>query len=232
MLNTLLSRLDDYQFIVINLDMVQGVIAASVVSVFAGLFVALVHKKFTDKVNSSFVVTLALIPILIQSIIVVVNGSLGMGIAAMGAFSLVRFRSVPGTGREIVTIIFVMAIGLAVGAGQIGFAVLLTLLVCFLLVVFHLTKFSEDKETARNLRVFVPEDLDFTVIFDDLFVEYTHGTSLNKIRTINLGSLYELRYSLELKDLKREKEFLDKIRQRNNNLDIICERPLVSREEM
>jgi hypothetical protein len=169
---------------------------------------------------------------IVQSIIMVVNGSLGMGIAAVGAFSLVRFRSVPGTAMEILVIIFDMAIGLAAGAGHILFAVLLTVLVCAALAVFHCIRFGEEKNTVKSLRIIIPEDLDYTEIFNDLFKEYTHKAHLERVRTVNLGSLYELYYTIELKDVKKEKELLDKIRQRNCNLDIVCGKMTISRNEL
>jgi hypothetical protein len=208
-----------------------GVVFCFAFSFASGILVACIYRKL-NHANSSFVITLALLPVIVQSIIMVVNGSLGMGIAAVGAFSLVRFRSIPGTALEILNIIFVMAIGLAAGAGHILFGIMLTVLVCVALTVFHFIKFGEEKNTIKDLRIFIPEDLDYTEIFTDLFKEYTHKTNLERVRTVNLGSLYELRYTILLKDIKREKEFLDKIRQRNSNLDIICGKTVSSRNEL
>jgi hypothetical protein len=208
-----------------------GVVICFAFSLAAGILVAGVYRKL-NHANSSFVITIALLPVMVQSIIMVVNGSLGMGIAAVGAFSLVRFRSIPGTALEILIIIFVMAIGLAAGAGHILFGIMLTVLVCVTLAVFHGIKFGEEKNAVKDLRIFIPEDLDYTEIFNDLFREYTHKATLERVRTVNLGSLYELRYTIELKDSKREKELLDKIRQRNCNLDIICGKLIRSRSEL
>ncbi|GHU75830.1 DUF4956 domain-containing protein [Spirochaetia bacterium] len=203
-----------------------GVILCSLFSLAAGLVIALVYRK-QNQTNGSFVITLALLPIAIQSIIMVVNGNLGTGIAVMGAFGLVRFRSVPGTAKELITIVFDMAVGLAAGVGQLWFALGFLVLVTLMLVLFHTIKFGEEKNTFRFLKITIPEDLDYTTMFDDLFMEYTNGAKLEKVRTTNMGSLYELRYTVDLKDIKKEKELLDNIRQRNSNLDISCgSRPL------
>jgi hypothetical protein len=209
----------------------QGIMLCFVFSLIAGILVACIYRKL-NHTNSSLVVTLALLPMIIQSIIMIVNGRLGMSIAVLGAFSLVRFRSVPGTAMEILIIVFDMAIGLAAGAGHILFALVLTVLVCITLGVFHFIKFGEEKNTIKNLRIFIPEDLDYTEVFNDLFKEYTHKATLERVRTVNLGSLYELQYYIELKDIKKEKELLDKIRQRNSNLDIVCGKLVSSRNEL
>jgi hypothetical protein len=209
----------------------QGVMLCFAFSLTAGILISFVYRKLNHS-NSSLIVTLALLPMIIQSIIMIVNGRLGMGIAVLGAFSLVRFRSVPGTAMEILIIVFDMAIGLAAGAGHILFAVVLTVLVCVVLGLFHLVKFGEGKNTLKNLRIFIPEDLDYTEAFNDLFKEYTRKATLERVRTVNLGSLYELQYYIELKDVKKEKELLDKIRQRNCNLDIVCGKLISSRNEL
>ncbi|MDR0877121.1 MAG: DUF4956 domain-containing protein [Treponema sp.] len=198
-----------------------GVILCSLFSLAAGLAIALIYRK-QNQTNSAFVVTLALLPIAIQSIIMVVNGNLGTGIAVMGAFGLVRFRSVPGSAKELITIVFDMAVGLATGVGQIWYALGFVILVSFMLVLFRAIKFGEDKDTFKILKIVIPEDVDYTTAFEDIFREYTYKAKLERVRTIDLGSLYELRYGIELKDLGKEKELLDKVRQRNSNLDVSC----------
>jgi uncharacterized membrane protein YhiD involved in acid resistance len=152
---------------------------------------------------------------------------MGTGFAVLGAFGLVRFRSVPGTAKELITIVLDMAVGLAAGVGQLWFALGFVVLVSLMLVLYHTLKFGEEKDTFRFLKVIVPEEVDYTTVFEDLFREYTNQAKLEKVRTTNLGSLYELRYAIELKDTRQEKELLDQIRQRNSNLDISCgNRPL------
>jgi uncharacterized membrane protein YhiD involved in acid resistance len=161
-----------------------------------------------------------------------VNGKVGTGIAVMGAFSLVRFRSVPGTAKEITSIFLAMALGLAAGTGNIGYAVLFAVIINGMIVLFSITGFGESKNQARNLKIVIPENMDYTGVFQDLFAEYTRKASLERIRTVNLGSLYELQYIVVLKDNGREKEFIDKLRARNSNLEISCGKAIPTREEL
>ncbi|MDR1390259.1 MAG: DUF4956 domain-containing protein [Treponema sp.] len=199
---------------------ITGILICSVVSLAAGIITALTYT-FRQITNKNFVITLALLPIITQSIIMLVNGSVGTGIAVMGAFSLVRFRSVPGTAKEICSIFLAMALGLAAGAGRIWYAAVFAVLINGMLLVFTCyAGFGEQKNPVKYLKIVVPEDLDYTVIFNDLFSEYTKSVQLEKVRTVSLGSLYELQYIVVLKNLKNEKEFLDKIRRRNSNLEI------------
>jgi hypothetical protein len=209
-------------FIIPSIDMtLWGILLCSLFSLAAGLVIALIYRK-QNRTNSSFVITLALLPIAIQSIIMVVNGNLGTGIAVMGAFSLVRFRSVPGSSKELITIVFDMAIGLAAAVGQIWYALGFVILVSGMLILFHAIGFGEHKNTFKILKIVISEDLDYTTAFEDVLREYTYAAKLERVRTVDLGSLFELRYEIELKDIKKEKELLDKLRQRNSNLDISC----------
>jgi hypothetical protein len=199
---------------------ITGILICSVTSLVAGVVTALTYS-FRQVSNRNFVITLALLPVIIQSIIMLVNGSVGTGIAVMGAFSLVRFRSVPGTSREIGSIFLAMALGLAAGTGHIWYAVIFTLLINGMLFLFTLTGgLGEEKNPVRHLKIVIPENLDYTVVFHDVFNEYTRKVYPEKARTVNLGSLYEIHYTVILKEPKTEKEFLDKIRQRNSNLEV------------
>lgn len=180
--------------------------------------------QFRSNTSKSFAVTLTLLPAIVCVVIMMVNGSIGTGIAVAGAFSLVRFRSVPGTAREITGVFIGMAIGLACGMGNILYASIFTLItVCVLLVLEH-TSFGEAKTTAKkkHLKITIPEDLDYTDIFSDLFELYTSDYQLLSVKTINLGSLFRLTYEITLIDEDEEKALLDKIRVRNGNLEIFC----------
>lgn len=188
-------------------------------SLLLGLGVALCYM-FRNTYNKSFVVTLALMPVIVQTVILLVNGNLGTGIAVMGAFSLVRFRSVPGSAREIGSIFLAMAIGLATGTGYLAFAVVFLALVGLMTVVLYSTKFAEPKKIRRELKITLPEDRDYNGIFDDLFQKYTRGAELVQVKTSNMGSLYELRYHVTLDCAVVEKEFMDALRCRNGNLSI------------
>ena len=161
-----------------------------------------------------------------------VNGNLGTGVAVLGAFSLIRFRSVPGNAKDIACIFFSMAVGLATGMGYITFAALITVVVSVFYMLLSKTKFGESESPEKELKVIIPENLDYTEIFDDLFTKYTKKSSLEKVKTTNLGSMYELSYHILLKDKKQEKAFIDEIRCRNGNLTVICARAQSIKEEL
>ena len=195
----------------------------TVTSLVLGFIISMVYMAKGNR-SKNLATTLVLLPALVQTIIMLVNWNLGTGIAVMGAFSLVRFRSVAGTSKEICSIFFAMAVGLATGMGYISFAIVITIIVS--LVMFLLAKFNfgETKAEERKLKVVVPENLNYTEIFDDIFEKYTNRNTIIKSKTINLGSLYEITYEIELKDKNKEKEMIDEIRCRNGNLTINCAR--------
>lgn len=201
------------------------------ISLALGLVIAGVYM-YRNTYSKNFVVTIALLPALIQAVIMLVNGNLGTGVAVMGAFSLVRFRSAPGSAREIASIFFAMAVGLATGMGYIAYAGLFTLVIAVAMLLYAFIRFGEQGPGVKNLRVTIPEDVDYEDLFDDLFAEYTKRATLEKVKTTNLGSLYELQYTVELKKEAREKEMIDRMRQRNGNLNIVCGRIASVREEL
>ena len=161
-----------------------------------------------------------------------VNGNLGTGVAVMGAFGLVRFRSAPGNAREIGSVVLAMAIGLATGMGYLGIAVLLLLIIGAAILILTEIPFGSQSFSQKELKVTIPENLDYAGIFDDLFEKYTKSAELMKVRTTNMGSLYELCYRIELKKEEEEKAMLDDIRCRNGNLTIVCGRIAENREEL
>ena len=201
------------------------------VSILLGIVIAAVYM-FRNTYTKNFVITVALLPVLIQSVIMVVNGNLGAGVAVMGAFSLIRFRSAPGGAKEIVTIFYAMAVGLACGMGYVTYAAAFTVVVAAAMLAMTLVKLGDAGMLDKNLRITIPEDLDYTHLFDDLFKRYTRKWSLQKVRTTNLGGLYELQYNITLKNPSEEKQMLDNLRQRNGNLTISCGVPVTSREEL
>ena len=190
-----------------------------------GAIIAFVHMK-TSKYTKNFVITLAILPVLVQLVIMMVNGNLGTSIAIMGAFSLVRFRSIAGNSKEITSVFFAMVIGLAVGMGHIAFATLVTVIVGLLIFVYSKIDFGANKENERKLKVVIPENLNFIDAFNDIFEKYTVQNILQKVKTTNMGSMYELNYHIVVKDDIDEKKFIDEIRCRNGNLNI-----MLSREE-
>lgn len=198
-------------------------------SILCGLVISGTYM-ISGKFNKSFVLSIALLPVLVQVVIMMVNGNLGAGVAVAGAFSLIRFRSVPGNARDISIIFFAMAVGLATGMGYVSFAIAFTLMVCIFLLILSKTRFGEKANPEKELKITIPEDLDYTGVFDDLFATYTKKSSLDKVKTTNLGSMYQLTYSILLKDQAKEKEFIDALRCRNGNLNISCSREMAKEE--
>ena len=192
-----------------------------------GIILAFAYA-FKARYTRSFLITLAILPAVVCVIIMMVNGQIGTGVAIAGAFSLVRFRSAPGSAREIASIFLAMGTGLICGMGYIAFSALFTLIMCVVLISYSLIeKLISDKiSTKKSLRITIPEDLDYTEVFEDLFKEYTKDCDLVKVKSANMGSMFRLTYDITLKDAKKEKEFIDKLRERNGNLEI-----MVSRQE-
>lgn len=186
-----------------------------------GLAMALTYMHRT-RYTKSFVVTLSLLPAVVCVVIMLVNGNIGAGVAVAGAFSLVRFRSVPGTAKEICALFLAMGTGLIAGMGYIGFAVLFTLVMCIMFIVYNHIDFGTKKNSNsyKILSVTIPEDLDYSGIFDDIFEKYTSSNDLIKVKSTNMGSMFKLTYNIVLKDVTKEKEMLDMIRCRNGNLEI------------
>lgn len=193
------------------------------VSLLLGVGTALV-ASYRSRSTQSLAITLAVLPAVVQAVIMLVNGSIGAGIAVAGAFSLVRFRSAPGTAREIAAIFLAMAIGLATGMGYVGLAVLLFLILAGAMLALTALRFGQKEDAGRILKITIPEDLDYDGLFDDLFERYTTAHTLEKVKTTNMGTLYELRYRITLRQEPVHKVFLDELRCRNGNLDITCRR--------
>lgn len=203
----------------------QSVLLCIGAALILGIAIAFVYMKgCTEHYTKSFVVTLALLPVLVETVIMMTSGSLGTAVAVAGAFSLVRFRSAPGTSREILSIFFAMAVGLSCGMGQIGYAALFTAIVALVFFLLMRSPFGGSAADDKDLKITIPEDLDYTEVFDDLFEKYTTKARLDRVKTVNLGSMYELNYSITLKDAGQEKKMIDEIRTRNGNLTVVCGR--------
>lgn len=201
------------------------------VSLLLGFLSALVYM-YRNTYTKGFVLTLVLLPVVVQTVILLVSGNLGAGVAVAGTFSLVRFRSVPGGAREIAAIFAAMAIGLATGMGYVGVAVLLFAAICAASLLLLTLRFGEQDVNNRRLRVTMPEDLDYTAVFDDVFAAYTTRAELKKVKTTNLGSMFELQYEITLRDPAQEKQFIDELRTRNGNLNILLSRTPGTGEEL
>ena len=194
------------------------------VSLVLGLIIAAAYMWKNDH-TKSFLVTLALLPAVVCVVIMMVNGNIGAGVAVAGAFSLVRFRSAPGSAKEIVTIFLAMGAGLMAGMGYLGFAALFTVIMCVMFLVYNAIATNARTEAVnKTVKITIPEDLDYTGVFDDIFAEYTKKCELVKVKTTNMGSMFRLTYNVTLRDATKEKEMIDRIRERNGNLEIFVSR--------
>lgn len=191
------------------------------VSLLLGILIAAAYM-YNTRYTKSFVVTLAMLPAIICVIIAMVNGSIGTGIAVAGAFSLVRFRSVPGTAKEICAIFLAMATGLATGMGCLGLATAFTAVLSLVILLSGRLDLGSKRNAGRykSFRITIPEDLDYTGVFEDVFADYASSCELVNVKTTNMGSMFRLTYDVTLKDPDREKELIDKLRCRNGNLEI------------
>ena len=201
----------------------QSFLICTAVSLVLGLLTALCFS-FRASFSKSFCLTLAILPAIVQMIIMMVSGSIGAGVAVAGTFSLVRFRSEPGTARQIAALFLAMALGIALGMGYAVLAAVFFLIVTLFFLLLTLVNFGGDHGAQRDLRITIPESMDYEGVFDDLFQKYTTAHRLERVRTTNMGTLYELRYTVQLKNEKEIKAFMDEIRTRNGNLTIICGR--------
>lgn len=182
--------------------------------------------------SKSFVVTLALLPAVVQLVIMLVNGNLGAGLAVMGAFSLVRFRSIPGSAKDIAAVFLAMAIGLATGMGFLAIAAVFVVIMGAVSVLYAKIPFGMQPQGNRQLKVTIPETLDYSGVFEDIFSRYTSTYELINVKTTNMGSLFQLQYQTILKKDADEKAFIDELRCRNGNLEIVLGRGLFGREEL
>lgn len=196
----------------------------TLISLALGAVIAVVFS-YKNKVSKGFSVTLAMLPAIVQVVIMLVNGNIGTGVAVMGAFNLVRFRSVPGSARDICSIFLAMAVGLAMGTGYAIIAVVFTAILCVVNIIYSLIPIGE-KSGEKQLIITIPESLDYTDVFSDLFEKYTSSCELVNVKTTNMGSLFKLTYKIVLKKGAGEKAMIDEIRCRNGNLEISCGQPV------
>lgn len=199
------------------------------VAFLCGVIVALA-ASYKNRITKSFLISLILLPPIVETVILMVNGNVGTGIAVAGAFSLVRFRSVPGRAKEIAAIFLVMTAGLTCAAGYPGIAVLFSLITAVAMLVLALIPVKAEKES--ELRITIPESLHYTDAFADLFATYTKGARLVQVKTTHMGSLYKLFYRVQLKDVAKTQEFIDALRCRNGNLEISITGAVESNEEL
>ena len=201
------------------------------VAIALGLVAAFCYM-YKNMYSKTLVMTIAILPPIVCVLIMLVSGSLGAAVAVGGVFALTRFRSAQGSAREITQIFLSMAVGLVTGLGYIFIAIILVGVIEVMAIIFAITKFGESSSKRRTLKVSIPEELDYTDIFDDLFEKYTANASLIKVKLKNLGTIFQLTYDVTLKDVKDEKKFIDEIRVRNANLDVVCSRIITGADEL
>ncbi len=194
-----------------------------------GVAIALTHMK-TSQTTKGFLITLAVLPLLVMAVMIMINGNLGTSIAILGAFSLIRFRSISGRAKDLLSVFFAMMVGLALGMGHVLFAVIITALAIFAILFFSFTSILEPNRQERVLKITIPEDLDYDEVFIDIFKKYTSRAALVRTKTVNMGSLYELTYDIRLKHGTKEKAFLDEIRTKNCNLKVLLSQPVLEED--
>ncbi|MCR5543171.1 MAG: DUF4956 domain-containing protein [Eubacterium sp.] len=204
---------------------------ATVTALVCGLIIAASYM-IKNRCSRSFLITLVLLPAIVELVIILVNGNIGAGVAVAGAFSLVRFRSTPGKGQEITSIFLAMAVGLATGMGYIGVAILFTILLSILNLILNIAKFGNVDERHRMLKIMVPENIDYEGKFEDIFDKYLSDYTYEEVKTSNMGSLYKITLSVVLKTGISTKALLDEIRTRNGNLDVSLSRQLDSMDSL
>ena len=202
----------------------------TLVSLVLGVGIGLLHR-YKNHASRGFLLTLAILPAIIEIIIMMVNGNLGAGVAVAGAFSLIRFRSAPGSAREITSIFLAMAVGLATGMGYVTAAVMFFIIMAAVILLLLSLHYGEETE-MQELRVNIPEQLEYADVFDDLLDRYTSRRELVRVKTTGMGSMYELKYRVCLKQSGTEKAFLDEIRTRNGNLTVSLGRVPDQKDEL
>ena len=199
------------------------------VALVLGVVVAFTHMK-TSQTSKGFLITLATLPLLVMAVMIMINGNLGTSIAILGAFSLIRFRSIQGDAKELLSIFFVMMIGLALGMGHVLFSIVITAIAVIAILFFSYTHFLEPNAHNRTLKIVIPEDLDYDEVFAEIFQKYTTKAELVRMKTMNMGSLYKLTYDVTMKRGVKEKAFLDEIRVKNCNLKVLLSQPNLEKE--
>lgn len=217
MLDTLFST-----SVVDSLSLITTLIVV-VSSLFLGLFISFVYMKTHrgEGYSGGFTVTLIMLPCIIAVIILLVGNNVARAFSLAGAFSLIRFRSAPGDPKDIAYVFFTLAVGLACGMGYIAYAVLFAIILCLVMMMLTITRYGIRSIAQIQLKIMIPENLDYQGLFDDVFNEYLDYSKLLRVKTTDFGSLFELTYSISIKNSANTKEFMDALRCKNGNLNIV-----------
>lgn len=200
----------------------QNALIVIFASIFLGLLISCVYMQTNKKngYNSGFSTTLVMLPVIISIIILLVGNNVARAFSLAGAFSIIRFRSAPGDPKDISYIFFTLAVGLTCGMGYIGYAVIFTVVLCALMYILDIVKFANPKDNSMQLKITVPEDLNYEGVFDEVLNKFATSYSIQRVRTRDFGALFELYYKVQLKPDVNQKSFLDELRCRNGNLNI------------
>lgn len=199
----------------------ENVFASFGIALGLGVVIAVIYMFTTPNYTKNFVITIAVLPVIVQAVMLLVNGNIGVSILTLGIFSLVRFRSVPGTSKEIVSVFLSTAVGLAVGLGYPLYAVIIAGVVGAAYIILSFIPFGDGRRNPdRLLKITIPENLDYTDVFTDLFGKYLKKASRESVKTVNMGTMFEITYVIRMKNKAQEKEFMDEIRTRNGNLTV------------
>lgn len=222
MLETILSQTAGESLTLVNTVII---IAASII---LGLAISMVYIKTHKKEGyaPSFTVTLIMLPVIISIIILLVGNNVARAFSLAGAFSIIRFRSAPGDPKDISYVFFTLAVGLACGMGYVGYAALFTIVLCGVMVVLDVMNFATPKSNSMQLKIVVPENLNYEELFDDVLTKYTSSWKMERVRTKEFGALFELTYRVNVKEEASRKRFIDELRCKNGNLNIslgLCE---------
>ncbi len=203
------------------------------VALIIGIFLSFIYTV-KNKYTKSFLITLTVLPAVVCVVIMMVNGNVGAGVAVAGAFGLVRFRSAPGTAKEIATIFLAMGAGMIAGMGYLAYAFLFSVIMGIILLICNISGLGENRNELNEkiLKITIPEDLDYSDLFDDLMEEYTEKYEIASVKTTNMGSMFKLTYNITLKDINKEKKFIDELRCRNGNLEISISKQEVNTYEL
>ena len=206
-------------------------ILAITASMVMGLILSIVFM-YKNTYTKSFICALVLLPAVESVVIMLVNDNLGVGLSVAGSFALIRFRSVKGNAKELVAVFIAMTIGIICGTGYVALAGIFTLLLSAVMLGLTLTDFGKANDAERCLKITIPESLNYDEVFTDILNKYASSWQLESIKTLTLGSLFRVEYSLNMKDASKVKEMIDELRVRNGNLEIMCARPSTNREEL
>lgn len=201
-----------------------------VISLLIG-FIYFLAYKIKNRTSKSMEFSLILLPAIVCVLIIVVNGNIGVGVAVAGAFSLVRFRSAPGSSKEICLIFMGMTSGVIVGSGYLLYAIIFTVIMSIIIIIFNLLVTNSKKE-RKILKITLPEDLNYEDIFKDILTKYTNYCNVIRVKTSDLGSLFHITYEIEMKKNLKQKDLIDELRIVNGNLEIMISQPVTKDNEL